>query len=752
MKKPTVIQFPINNICNSRCQMCDIWKQEKGHEISPSELRKIISDPVFSAVKSVGMNGGEPTLREDLSELANELCNGLPSLRQISLITNGLKPKLVTQRVAELYAVTKSAGVKLDIMLSLDGIHDVHDRVRGRRGNFVAVEECLSYFRLNNIGDSHRLGCTLISENIEDAERLMLWAEQQNIYCRFRVGIPHQRLYTKDKTEPFTLTDKQRFHLCNFLDTVISRYEKDNPARRLFLKNLRNQIIYGLPRVNGCNWQDEGVTLLSDGGFGYCAVESPTLGNLLMNNCTPSSLYLEGEPIRKNIINDKCDYCLHDYEGKPPKMKERLILKTSKVIDKFNLPRKPFRILNQSLQLARNSVKLLPQYKSYNNKAKNQSGQNKILVVGWYGTETLGDKAILYSIIQELEDAGISCKEIVVASIEPYVTINTLREFRADSNCSVISLVEAEQKAKIGHFSQVIFGGGPIMSSISYLCDISSIFQSVQKSGGQCIVWGCGLGPIRSKKRDLVNKLAISKILNHSDICIFRDQKSLDIAKQIAGAGIDKSSTIALDPAFHWARSQARRVNKPDGVGFAVRELPINEYFSDLSSDLGGIVDDFNFSIKSIMRHHAETERVYLQCMHRLPCGGDDRLYYSDILGEEITKYDFSFEHKAPSEDIEALLGLKRLYGMRFHSVVFAIALNIPVIPIDYTNGGKIASLCKLLNIHYWTPSELINHVQKGLSLPDPQCVDAELLNRYASESKVIYSCLAQRVSNFIGK
>ena len=478
--------------------MCDIWQQKKGHEITPVELKTILKDPLFSEVRGVGMNGGEPTLRKDLPDLAYELCKAIPKLRQISLITNGLNPKLIKARVKELYSITKKAGVKLDIMLSLDGVGEVHDRVRGRHGNFKAVEDCLHYFRTNNIGDSYRIGCTLISENIEDAERLMLWAENQNVYCRFRIGIPHQRLYTKNKVEPFSITDKQKFHLCNFLDTLISRYEKENPKRRLFLQNLRNQIAYDSPRVNGCLWKDEGVTLLSDGGFAYCAVESPTLGNLSDCNNTASQLYYQNQSIREEILLKKCKDCLHDYEGRIIPFKDRIIVRTQQVFKKFNLPMKPlntfWNTLAVSKKLGLNSYKLLP---NFINPKKNNIGsqpKEKILIVGWYGTETLGDKAILYSIISELIKVGIGSHQIVVASIEPYITEFTLKEFEPASKCSVISLSKAESIAKAGHFSQVIFGGGPIMSSIGYLCNIASIFKIVNKYGGQTIIWGCGLG------------------------------------------------------------------------------------------------------------------------------------------------------------------------------------------------------------------------------------------------------------------
>src|SRR5436309_696308 len=60
--KPTVIQFPINDICNSRCVMCNIWERKRDKEITPQELRQILADPLFREVRYVGMSGGEPTL------------------------------------------------------------------------------------------------------------------------------------------------------------------------------------------------------------------------------------------------------------------------------------------------------------------------------------------------------------------------------------------------------------------------------------------------------------------------------------------------------------------------------------------------------------------------------------------------------------------------------------------------------------------------------------------------------------------
>ena len=73
LEKPVVIQFPVNDICNSKCQMCHIWKQKRDYEISPNELREALKDSLYTNVSNVGINGGEPTLREDLPELASAI-------------------------------------------------------------------------------------------------------------------------------------------------------------------------------------------------------------------------------------------------------------------------------------------------------------------------------------------------------------------------------------------------------------------------------------------------------------------------------------------------------------------------------------------------------------------------------------------------------------------------------------------------------------------------------------------------------
>ncbi|HEX2698123.1 MAG TPA: radical SAM protein, partial [Anaerolineales bacterium] len=66
---PVVLNLPITDNCNSRCVMCDVWKNKSSGELSAEELGRILCDPLFKHIEHVGVSGGEPTLRADLVQL-----------------------------------------------------------------------------------------------------------------------------------------------------------------------------------------------------------------------------------------------------------------------------------------------------------------------------------------------------------------------------------------------------------------------------------------------------------------------------------------------------------------------------------------------------------------------------------------------------------------------------------------------------------------------------------------------------------
>jgi MoaA/NifB/PqqE/SkfB family radical SAM enzyme len=112
------INLEVTKRCNAFCDFCDYWQEE-----SPSELKDYV--PVVKKLEplSLSLTGGEPLLRQDLTQIIASLRKSFGFLF-ISLITNG--SLLTTERGLELWR----AGLD-EMSISLDYLDERHDRDRG---------------------------------------------------------------------------------------------------------------------------------------------------------------------------------------------------------------------------------------------------------------------------------------------------------------------------------------------------------------------------------------------------------------------------------------------------------------------------------------------------------------------------------------------------------------------------------------------------------------------------------------------
>ncbi len=123
--------------CDSRCNMCNIWKLPKGKELSPEEYTILPA-----TLRDVNITGGEPFLREDLVEVVRtiyEHCNH----PRIVISTNGFQNRRIAHAAPQLMRIGKKVG----IAVSLDGIGEMHDRIRGIENGFDRVVDTLGQLR-----------------------------------------------------------------------------------------------------------------------------------------------------------------------------------------------------------------------------------------------------------------------------------------------------------------------------------------------------------------------------------------------------------------------------------------------------------------------------------------------------------------------------------------------------------------------------------------------------------------------------
>ena len=141
MQKPflKVLTVFITNKCNARCATCFYW-QELNTEVKDLTLDeyKTIAEKM-PAFNDLLVSGGEPTLAPHLVDMV-DLFLQRPE-QSLTMPTNGIKPQEISSKVDEI--CTRNPENRVVIGVSLDGIGELHDEIRGVPGNYEKAIETL---------------------------------------------------------------------------------------------------------------------------------------------------------------------------------------------------------------------------------------------------------------------------------------------------------------------------------------------------------------------------------------------------------------------------------------------------------------------------------------------------------------------------------------------------------------------------------------------------------------------------------
>jgi Fe-coproporphyrin III synthase len=169
-RRPVVV-WNSTRRCNLRCVHCytDSTSAKYENELDHDEALAFISDIAEFGSPALLMSGGEPLMRNRVFELIGHALDGGLA---VTLSSNGT---LITPDVARRLA---DLGVRY-VGLSLDGLGEVHDRFRGRRGAF---ERTLAGIRLlRAVGVPVGIRVTLTPTAIAALPDLFALAEREGV-------------------------------------------------------------------------------------------------------------------------------------------------------------------------------------------------------------------------------------------------------------------------------------------------------------------------------------------------------------------------------------------------------------------------------------------------------------------------------------------------------------------------------------------------------------------------------------------
>lgn len=167
---PATVTLELTNACNLRCKHCFSFAGESfADELSYEEIRRVLKELQDMGTMEIDFGGGEPFLRPDLLEVLD----ATQSLDfEIVLLTNGtLIDDAKASRLSD-YSIKH-------VQISLDGLSNAHERLRGK-GTFELAITAMEALRDHGIKFAVRTTAT--RESLGDLKDLADIAVEKGAY------------------------------------------------------------------------------------------------------------------------------------------------------------------------------------------------------------------------------------------------------------------------------------------------------------------------------------------------------------------------------------------------------------------------------------------------------------------------------------------------------------------------------------------------------------------------------------------
>jgi len=287
--KPRFLTYIVTFRCNARCIMCDSWKLEQQDELDIEEVERIFKD--LPQLDSIRLTGGEPFIRQDLGDIIE-----LARVHLRPLFAHITSNGFLTDRIVETLE-TRNRKLPLYLLISVDGLEQSHDLIRGRKGSWdkvIATIEALSD-RQQELNIHLAVNQTIVDDQgLRQYQELHDFLKPYGISNNPVLAYENSATYSIDVAEqiaptrsgdysPFGELDKQALE--QFLHQAESNLRHypmgDRIAKNYYLKGIRNRLLntHGKPNPR-CVALRSHLRLYPDGQVPVCQFNSNKVGSL----------------------------------------------------------------------------------------------------------------------------------------------------------------------------------------------------------------------------------------------------------------------------------------------------------------------------------------------------------------------------------------------------------------------------------------------------------------------------------------
>ena len=322
--QPMTLTYSVTAACQSKCKTCQIGAMFCQDPTRPEKDLKLEEiEKIFKSMKPVyffNMSGGEPFMRNDLPKIVALACKYLKP-RVIHTPTNAILSDKIVENTEKIIRIVRKYDptVPFTVKPSIDGVGDLHDEIRGVKGNFQCLLKTIDGLKkLEEKYDNFHLelGTVISNFNIDHLNEIEDFVHS--------LGVESYRNEVAEcRTEFFNLEDEitppadvyQRLikDFARKVEENIGKKKKlarTTEAMRVVYYDIAGQILEEKRQVIPCYAGISNVHINYDGGVWPCCVlgYEKEMGNLRDYNYDFQKLWKskQAEVVRKYIKRKNC--------------------------------------------------------------------------------------------------------------------------------------------------------------------------------------------------------------------------------------------------------------------------------------------------------------------------------------------------------------------------------------------------------------------------------------------------------------
>jgi MoaA/NifB/PqqE/SkfB family radical SAM enzyme len=214
------LNIEIIDICNLKCNICDIWKNTIKHSITIENLSNIFSSKYINKNTDITITWWEPLLYNNIEKI-------FLYIYKKWFIVNTLSTNwTLFDKLEKLLIFCLKNNIPLpNIHISIDWLEKIHDKQRWIKGSFKKTFETIiklkKIFKKINI----KIKYTISNSNINDINKIYILSKKIWVQISYKI-IENDIFYTNKISKPILLTEKEKNNIITILKNIYTTQNK----------------------------------------------------------------------------------------------------------------------------------------------------------------------------------------------------------------------------------------------------------------------------------------------------------------------------------------------------------------------------------------------------------------------------------------------------------------------------------------------------------------------------------------------